>query len=407
MNAINLYFKANKLRKNHPLIYSILRTIYEQVNNIISIRHYIFRICPVKDNKIMFSNYTGKGYGDNPKYIAEYILKNKIEYKLIWQIHPDYKMNSELPENIITVKPNSLRALYHQATARIWIDNVRKLGDTRKRKKQLYIQTWHGFGPKGCHDLKNSIVKSQIRALKHESNISDLFISNNNYLTKLYREEFWYTGEILQKGFPRNDILFITNKRDIEKKVREILNIPYNKKIILYAPTFREDLSLSTYNINYSICLKTLANKFDGEWIALIRLHHAVAENSPEINIDNVQTFDASHYLDMQELLLVSDVLITDYSSCMFDFALTKKPCFLYHPDVKDYDDTRGFCIQPEDLPFPRAHSNEELQQIIENFDEESYVMTLNKYLDSIGMCDNGTASKAVVDWIEGKINQN
>lgn len=407
MNIIKLYSRTRELRCNYPKVYSILRTAYEVFNRIVSVRYYIFRIFPIRNNKILFSNYTGKGYGDNLKYIADYLIQQKKDYMLIWTVHAGDRYIFELPDDIITVRSGSLRELYHQTTSRVWIDNVRKLGDTRKRKSQIYIQTWHGFGPKRYLDGKNSVVKSQIRALQHDSDISDLFISNNTLLTKLYRDDFWYSGEVLQCGFPRNDILFVESNVDINRKVRDRLNLPLDKKIFLYAPTFRENLALSAYNINYSACLKSMSEVFGGDWIALIRLHHIISDQASDIHVDNIHVFDASHYLDMQELLLVSDVLITDYSSCMFDFALTRKPCFLYHPDVKEYDDTRGFCIQPEELPFPRAHSNEELQTIIENFDEESYVKTLNEYLDSIGMCDNGTASKAVVDWIEEKINAN
>ena len=148
--------------------------------------------------------------------------------------------------------------------------------------------------------------------------------------------------------------------------------------------------------------LEGIRNRFGDEWIIFLRLHPNIVTTGHFVSFsDNLNIFDVSLYPDMQELLAVADVLVTDYSSSMFDFGLTKRPCFLYAPDVETYaSDDRGFYIQLSELPFPLYKSNEELMSGIESFDSEEYQNNLSAFYEKYGSFEKGDASKKVVDWI-------
>lgn len=361
-------------------------------------------VFPIKNNKIVLSRSGRSGYCDHPKYIVEEIFKRDKEYDLVWLVD-SLENIVDMPKYVRVVRNHSLKSIYELATARIWIDVIRKYSYVVKRSNQYYIQLWHGFGPKNVFKDGEKIPLLQRKSYLRDSRLADLYVSNNKLLSSIYRNDFWYDGVILESGFPRNDILLADS--DKVTRLRNKLGIKDGIKIVMYAPTFRLDMNVEWNSLDYLGLISFLSHRFSSEWVVLLRLHPMIADKVSLFLKENKNLIDVSNYIDMQHLLLISDVLITDYSSCMFDFSVLRRPCFLYVPDIGDVDTKQGFCIQPENLPFPRAHSNEELQTIIENFDEESYVKTLNEYLDSIGMCDNGTASKAVVDWIEEKINAN
>lgn len=369
------------------------------------IKSLVWGICSklkIIPGKIVVDNFNGRGYGDNPKYIIQEILKQKQNYKIIWLL--DKKDKGQLPEGVIPVKFNSLRAIYELATAEFWIDNVRKNYKTIKRPEQKYIQTWHGAygGKKVEKDAEEKLSSVYVKHAQIDSNNSDLFISNSKAMSDLYRSSFWYEGEILEVGFPRNDIFF-NDKEILKKKVREYFDFLENYKICLYAPTFRSDCSLDVYNLDFESCLKSLEKKFGGDWILLIRLHPNICEKSKDLVYNNKNIFNASYYDDMQELLCVSDCLITDYSSSVYDFVLTKNPCFLYTPDLNNYLNDRGFYINIEENIFPRANSNEALNQIINDFDEKYYLANVNEFLNKYAVIDTGNASTKIVDWINNK----
>jgi len=369
----------------------------------------ICRVFPVR-KKIAFTSYFGKDYGDNPKYIAEKIIEENLFDDIIWLVS-DKKLLTEnhLPKEIRAVYSKSLRGVYEQATAKVWIDNARKPFYVLKRKTQIYIQTWHGSIAlkKIEKDAWATLPKSYIRNAMHDSNICDLMVSGSKYISRLYRDAFWYDGDILECGDARNDILISADRNKRESILNQLFDGKRdftNKKILLYAPTFRVSGRLDVYDIDFKRCCDALRGRFESEWICLMRLHPNIAEKSSNLNINHPNIIDVSSYPDMQELLAISDVLITDYSSCMFDFMLTKRPCFLYTPDVADYMDDRGFYMSLDELPFPRGNTNDELIEAIRNFQDESYQEQLTKFKDKVQIYDKGNASKAVVDWIKERL---
>jgi len=365
--------------------------------------YYLFRIFPIQKNKIFFQNYNGKGYGDNPKYIAEEILRCGYDLILVWAVRAKFKGN--IPKNIKTVPFISIRAIYESATAKIWIDNCRKQLYAKKRKGQYYIQTWHGTinFKKVEKDVENKLSSFYVKHAKYDSTIADLFLSDSKFTSQLYRSSFWYNGEILECGTPREDIL-INQNLDIKNKVKKHFNISDNTKIILYAPTFRNNFNADIFDINYQLILNKLQEQTKEKWILLLRMHPNDSKKSGVFIYNNL-ILNASDYDDMQEILMTSDILITDYSDCMYEFALMNKPIFLYIKDYEQYKIERNFYFDIFSLPFPSALNNDELLQKILNFNTTLYLKSLNEFFLKVGVFKEGNASKIVVNKIMEKIN--
>lgn len=209
-------------------------------------------------------------------------------------------------------------------------------------------------------------------------------------------------------GTPRNDIFF--NKSIDIKSVKEKLKLPLDKKIIIYAPTFRDnDINNSGISqmqqINFEQLFKSLSNRFGGDWVFVFRVHSVVSQ---EINTEELTRKHGCKFIngnigdDMMEYLVCSDVLLTDYSSSMFDFALTKRPCFLYCQDLDNYkNNVRGFYFSIDKLPFPISSNSENLCDSIVNFDSEIYECKVNSFLKEIGNIEDGHASERVVQDIK------
>ena len=382
--------------------------LHQILNQVVSIIYRLLWVVPIQEKKIIFINYSGKGYGDNPKYIAEEIIERKLDYDIVWLTSSEYKQKGDFPKNVHTVYYNSIRAMYEISTASVWVNNNRIEGYVRKRKGQKYIQTWHGgFALKKVEADVPDSPKWYVRASKNDSKMADVFVSGSEIQSKVYRSAFRYSGRILEAGYPRNDLLVVpdrlsSTKDTVYSTLLHDISLPENKKILLYAPTFRKDLLYSDANPDFFNWLNRLSDRFGGEWIVLLRLHPNIIKSvDTSFLCDNIRVFDVSSYPDMQELLAVADVLVTDYSSCMFDFGLTKRPCFLYAPDVETYaSDDRGFYIQLSELPFPLYKSNEELMGGIESFDDVMYQKNLAEFYEKYGSFEKGDAAKKVVDWI-------
>ncbi len=293
------------------------------------------------------------------------------------------------------------------ATARIWIDNCRKLNGEIKRKKQYYIQTWHGLGPKQCEkDVETKLSKSYIRGAKRDSSMADLFISPARFLTNLYRRSFWYNGEILEVGYPRNDIFVNEDQQKIRKKIHNYYSIPDSKKILVYAPTFRNSHKINCYDIEFDKCKEALEKKWGNEWVVLFRLHPNMVEEKKLFKFDDVQFFNASDYFDAQELLAGADALISDYSSIIVDFFCTNRPSFIYAPDIREYEVERNFYFDLNEMPAPICKNNEELIKNIIEFQESEYSKRVIEFSEKMGVVKPGKASKEVVNRIAKIIEQ-
>lgn len=379
-----------KLLNNNSYIYILSSCIYKIfTEGIIIIVQYIMRIFPVQKNKIFIESYRGKGYSDNAKYIVEELLKSNYELDIVWVLK---NMEDELPKQVRKVKYNSIRYYHELVTSKVWIDNCRKHRYIRKRKTQYYIQTWHSSLrlKKVEKDAEKYLSKYYIQSAKRDSNMADLMISGSDYSYNTFKNSFWYDGEILKSGTPRCDILFNQEETDnLKAMFYKLYNIEPNKKIILYAPTFRNN------NINNNIeqYYKIAQMMKDEDYVFLLRNH----PNTPKYEnyVDNV--IDVTQYPDMQELICIIDILITDYSGCCFDMMLTKKPCILYVQDLEEYlRNERELYFDFEQLPFYKAKDIKELEDYINKFNYNEYIDNINKFLNFIGNYENGNASKQI-----------
>ncbi len=371
----------------------------------VALKYYLCRFKPIEKNKIVFCNYNGKGYGCNPKYIAEELIRRHPDWDYVWLTKD---LDTKLPKEIRAVKYDSPESIEELATAKVWIDNQRKLWFHRKRKKQFFVATWHGAGIPikkiGADNPNNINNKPYEHTSKHMNNIADIMISGSESCTEIFHRAFLYKKDIINCGYPRNDIL-VGDLVKYQKKIREEFGIGADEKIVLYAPTYRNGRKLDKYGLDYIEVLEALKQRFGGEWKILLRLHPSMREKSKEIEVGN-NVIDGSEYEDMQELLAGSDVLISDYSSVITEFALTKKPIFLFATDIREYSHERDFYCDYFALPFSVSEDNEQLKENILGFSYDNYEKNIEKCFEKFGVREYGNASSAVADIIEGVVNR-
>ena len=311
------------------------------------------RLLPVKNNKVVFSSFGGKGFGDNPKAIALELLKENLD--LVWLTKDE---TIDLPAGIRPCRFGSLRAVMELSTAKVWVDNSRG-GAHYKKKNQYYMQTWHGFALKCIEASAKNLPVSYVEQAKADAKRTDLMVSGSGFMTDIYRRDFWYDGQIAEFGSPRNDVFFCETSAGDE--VWDFFGLSRDTKILLYAPTFRDDGSIDAYGLDAEAALEACQKRFGGKWSALLRLHPNAAKLSEGLfAYDGQRLIDATPYPDMAELLLAADLLITDYSSSMFDYTLSGKPCVQFATDIEAYQKGRDFYYPLDRLPFPLAGSNEE-----------------------------------------------
>lgn len=361
----------------------------------------IFRILPIKRGRIVFSNFYGRGFADNPKYIAqEYIKRNSENIQLVWLIKG--KRKSSIPKEIKQVRRGTILELYYLYTANVWIDNCRKHFGIVKRKGQFYVQTWHaGIGLKKCEkDISDTFNKTYLKSAINDSKMADLFLSNSKWETDLYKNCFWYDGKILEVGLPREDILY-EKKGDCYKKVCEKFGIELGTNIVVYAPTFRDSGDCSSYNVDYNRVIKALKKRFkNSNWVILLRYHPNVKMNDND-NKKGFNIINTTEYPDINDLILASELLITDYSCCMFDGLLANKKVILYASDLDRFKKNgRGILFTINELPFSIATNNDELEMKILEFSNTRYSSDRLKFFEKCGIVFDGTATEKVVDYI-------
>lgn len=373
------------------------------------VRHFLYCF-PIQKDKIVFVNYKGKGYGDNPKYIAEEIQRQRLPWKMIWLVRGNV---AGIPDCIKKVNLDGLKAYYELSTAKFLVSNSKNNIPTnyltRKKKNQLYLQTWHGdFGPKYIEkEIEDTFSSGYIARSKIDSAATNAVLSGNEFFSTVLKESFWLPKEceILEYGIPRNDIYF----RGDEERNRLKLQFGFSldDHILLYAPTFRDDHDLSCYSINLERVRETLS-KLDGgpSWKVIVRLHPNISSET-ELFDYNDYVVDGSSWADQQELCMISDVLVTDYSSIFADFLLMRKPVFLYVTDLEKYaDKTKGRGLRDlfYHLPFAFCRDQQELEAGIESFEEKGYKEKVESYLLTYYRTfDDGHASEKVVNYLKEK----
>lgn len=394
-----MFDKIKRFNKKHVFWGNIIYFCYLIYGHFFFFLCFCMRIFPIQKNKILCCNMKGKRCSDNPMYIANELKARDKKYKIVWLMDRNAKVFFQKEANCVKINPLSMA--YELATSQVWIDSNTKCYGTLKRKKQFYIQTWHanyGFKKIGL-DLGDKLSLVDRRIYTYNGQIADLFISNGRKSSEIYRSSFGYSGEILECGSPRNDVFF-QDSESYRKKVQDRFAI-HGRKMALYAPTFREDFGTSAFHLDYCRLKNNLKKRFGGEWVVLVRLHPSNVMEADSFFVQEEQIINATYYDIVQELLVACDILITDYSSSMFDFATKGKVCFLYATDVAKYQRERGCYFAFEELPFPLAQNDNQLEENILFFSEEQYQKGLDIFFQKVGHCENGNASSKVADYIE------
>lgn len=361
---------------------------------------YFLWLFPINRKKIVISSYYGMGYGDSGKYIVEEIKRQGLPCEIVWLVRKELMNRVTLPENVRTARYKSFRALFELATATVWIDNCRMLSFPPKRKGQYYIQLWHGFGVKNVEKAaETKLPWEYVDDAKDDAKITDLMISSGSHLTKIYKSDFWYNGEVLECGLPRNDIL-VQNDPTLKNAIRERLGVAASNKVLLYAPTFRNKTNVEDYMVDFDRMIENLNKTFGGRWKIFLRLHPSITDLSEKIQSSD-QLINVTEYDDMQELLLIADAFMTDLSSCLFDYALMKKPIFLFCRNYDEYSDERGFTIDIRTLGLPLAQDEEQLLINIQNYDDVKSIEVIEENLRRFGLRQNASSAKDVVEVIK------
>lgn len=360
----------------------------------------------VDTKKALFISYNGASYSDNPKAISEVLHEICPEADIVWAMkNPESKKNV-VPEYVRMVNMNdSIQMTKEMATAAVVVNNG-CLAGISKSSKQYFIQAWHGDRA-FKKILYDSPFSSNFTIMESKDGYCDLALAGSKYGEMQYRSAFRYKGEISMIGTPRNDKLVKADKGEI-LKIRKELNIAEETKILLYAPTLRRNTdngSQQAQDIDLEKTIKSLEEKFGCSWCCIVRAHPAVKGLSG-LDYDGERIIDVTKYEDMADLLLVSDMLITDYSSCAGDFALLNRPIVLYQADRAEYlEKDRTFYFEMSDSPYYIAENQMELEDIIADFSDDGIVENCKAILDFYTTSESGEASKIIAericDWFE------
>lgn len=361
----------------------------------------IFKLFPVKKNRIVFICHKyGSQYADSPMYISEYLMQHYADrYEIIWVFKEPDRFEYLKAKGIKLVKFCSLAGFYYSNTAKVYITNLfGPYPDVIRRKNRIIIETSHGVAYKNLLTGASNVSKVDsydIEQRRIKINMCDYALSGCDILTRCtYRDNLGYEGRIIEEGLPRNDLFFRDNG-EIKRKVRQRYGIAPEAGILLLMPTWKKENSRRTIEIDYGRVLDLLGKKDGREWVCLLRLHHLSRVDISDILSQYAgRVIEATDYPDPQELLLAGDALMTDYSSVVWDFALQKKPIFIYTPDVLDYSEERGFNVPPAEWGLFRAEGEEELYRMIEEHTLDEIARASQAHLEKFGNCETGKATE-------------
>ena len=320
------------------------------------------------DRQIVFESSVGKRYEDSPRMIYEKMVDNNEGYDYIWVMNNNEPLKAN--SNTTIIKRLSPKYYKYLATSKYWVNNQNFPTYLTKPKKTRYLQTWHGTPLKKMqHDQEQIEGRDEgyLARVTHAKNQWSALVSPSSYATQTFRSAFQYNGPVLELGYPRNDVFYMPNLDEKRENIRRKLNISEDKKVILYAPTFRDNQKKGKrFTMKNKINFRIFERRLGEDYVLLIREHVVVASKLiiPEEFRHNI--INVSKYPDIQELMIASDMLVTDYSSVMFDYANTNKPMYFYCYDLDEYDDMRGFYFDLEEqAPGPIVKNTSNLFRAI------------------------------------------
>ena len=353
--------------------------------------------------KVVFSSFSGRSYSDNPRCISEMLHKMCPKAEIVWLIGKPDEWRSKVPDYVRLVPRYSPKAAFELGSARVWVDNFTQLNYLRPKKgKQFYMQTWHGDRAFKKIGYDNDVQEKYRLEYRIEEEC-DVFLSGSDFGEKMFGTAFRYHGPFLKNGAPRNDILVRNDPAEIAA-VKAKLGIDPAIKLLLYAPTYRETTTVIPKEAQMDL-LRTLQHleKTTGDkWMCLYRAHYL----STGIDLDSVQDrlIDMTRHDDMSELLLIADILLTDYSSSAMDYCVMDRPVLLFQSDIEDYLAHREMYFDMKDTPFFVAMDQGELERLITDMTPGKAAENCRAIRDYFGICENGRATEEACKYIIDKL---
>ncbi|GAB2484991.1 CDP-glycerol glycerophosphotransferase family protein [Nocardiopsis aegyptia] len=363
------------------------------------------RALPLRE-AVFYNSFGGKQYSDSPRAIHEELVRRGLDVEHLWSVNDQ---QVPLPPGVTPVEWRSREWYAALARSRYVVTNV-GIGDWFVRREgQVIAQTWHGTPLKKIGaDLLGTpkANRAYIASLPERSRQWDFFVSPNAFTTPIMRRAFRCEAEILESGYPRNDVFHAPDREERARRTRELLGIPEGKKVVLYAPTWRDDQRYdgTRFKLDLRIDLEAAQRDLGEDHVLLFRKHPKVLDSIPGAGQGFV--WDVSKYPDIADLYLITDVLITDYSSVFFDFAHSGRPMLFFTYDLEHYRDTlRGFYFDLSSrAPGPLIKTSEELVKAIRDVDDvnERYRDQYEAFVRDFCEPSDGLATKRVVDRMLG-----
>lgn len=367
-------------------------------------------LVPVNKKIILFQSSNGRNYTGNPRYIYEKMVEEGLDqqYECVWFL---LNTSIEIPGKCRKIRCNLFRFFLYLMRAGIWVFDSRQPEFYVKKKDIVFIETWHGTPLKklaldmdklnmaGNQDINNYHEK-----FKKACNDWDYLISQNRFSTDIFNSCFAFQGKpMLEIGYPRNDVLFEKNNQQDIDKLKAQLGLPMDKKIILYAPTWRDNeySERGRYKFASKLDFDKAREELGDEYVFIVKYHYLVSDKIDWTPYEGfVYTFDETK--DIAWLYLVSDMMITDYSSVMFDYSLLRRPIFFFAYDLEDYkNNLRGFYFDfMEEVPGPISMDTDQLINDIKTYDEDRWKEKYIAYHKKFNEVDDGHASQKVIDVI-------
>lgn len=368
----------------------------------------------VESNLIYFESFHGKQYSDNPRAIYEYIRHFYPKYHCVWGVKKGYESifdKYNIPY-VYRFTPQWYRTV---AKARVWVTNTRTKSWISKSPHTVYINTWHGTPLKQLGldiqqvNIGDESTEQYHRDVEKETGMWDYLVSPSHYTDEIFTSAFNVTdNQLLKVGYPRNDKLVNEKHNErLKNAIRHRLGIPKDKKIILYAPTWRDNQTKgdNQYHFEMPFDPEKIISRYD-DCVLLVRMHYLVSE---QMNFTSHQICDVSHYEEMSDLLLISDLLITDYSSSLFDYAILGRPMIFYMYDRETYQNAlRGTYFNFEQtLPGPIVEHESDLQNCIDDWHQSKNIMNQEQYYrfsKEFNAYEKGDASMKIAKYIDDLI---
>jgi CDP-glycerol glycerophosphotransferase len=357
------------------------------------------RQLPLRD-AVFYNSFTGRQFSDSPRAVHEELVRQGLPLKHLWTVRDGQVALPDTAEQVRLWGRDWFEAL---ATSRYVVTNQHLPEWFQRRDGQVVVQTWHGTPLKRIgHDIADVRFadRTYLQKLDKETPNWTFLVSPNRFSTPILRRAFKYEGNVLEIGYPRNDVLY-RDREQVAAQVRERLGLPAGRKVVLYAPTWRDDefYGPGQYKMFLQLDLDRAARELGDDHVLLVRRHPNVVDEIPQSGGGFV--WDVSTYPDIADLLAVTDILITDYSSVMFDFANTRRPMVFFTYDLEHYRDRlRGFYFDFEtEAPGPLLETSDQVIAAIRDIDAVAarHTAAYERFVSRACDLDDGHATERLI----------